>query len=392
MDIRRTVIFLLALFFLTSFTVSAVAGGGEYLWDFTGEGGSLDSGSWRLKRGTLEDAERGLDIKEGSFPVIFSPVGLDIPSSENVFYIRLKTDKPGLATLSLFSAHTNFAYSISFRVRASKDYRDYRVYFKEVIAGGDYIYDFALKLPGNNLNASIESIAFYEPTWSELFSVFWDGFWEPEPIGVGTSNLIEAPGFGSLTFLTVLYILTPLLIVLALIILYFYSGRITGKLFFKAILIGFAISALFFTLRMDFNWLVIWGDDLENLRGKEVGERLRALNYGNYDSYYDFIDEVREIVPEGSKARPAGRYVNDYNDHVARSVAYYLLPVRSAPNADYLWLYFDEVDSGITYNPDKGTLVRGPQALPSRVRPVRIFGGDAALYKVIGPGEGKVSP
>ena len=380
---------MLTLSLLTSLAGGALAEVGEHMWEFAGEDAA---GAWRVERGALEVKEGRLNIRDGSFPVIYSPVGLEIPSEENVLRLRLKTNKTGVATLSLFSAHTNFAYSASFRVRAATEYRDYRVYLKGRLPGGDFIYDFALKLPGNNLNASIDAIGFYEPTSGEVISILWEGFWDAEPIEAGTSNRVRTPRFASLGFLTILYFLTPLFIFVITLILYFSSGRLTRDLFLRAVLYGFAISALLFTFRMDYNWFRAWSVDRASLKGKDIDERIRTLYDGNYDTYFDFIDEVRRSVPKGARVRPANRRVNEYDDHVARSVAYYLLPVRSAPNGDFLWLYFDEIDKGITYDPDYGALMKGKKVLASGVRPIKIFASEAALYKHDKRGRGGVAP
>ncbi len=381
MDFSRKIILLVAFIFIAALSGKADARADAHIWEFTGEDGAPIAGAWRVERGSGEIKEGSLEIKDGSFPVIYSPERLNVPSDENVFLVRLKTDKPGVANLSIYSAHTNFAYSMSFRLQASSEYRDYRVYLKDIVAGGDFIYDFALKLPGNNLDASIDSIGFYEPTPFEVVSIFWEGFWEAEPIVVGTSNKVKAPGFGSLNFVTFLYFSTPFFIFAALLILYFYSRRLTRNLVFKAVLIGFVTSALLFSIRMDFNWLAVWKSDRSTLQGKNAGERIRALNHGNYDGYFDFIDSVREIVPEGASIRPANRRVDEYSDHVARSVSYYLLPVKSAPNADYLWLYFDEIDRSVTYDPDNEQLKKGKKVIASGVRPMKYFGDEAALFK-----------
>jgi hypothetical protein len=377
MDISRKIIFLALFFFLALFSTNALAKDFAHIWEFEGE---ADAGGFRVERGTLESKDGSLEIKNGSFPVIYSPERLNVPSEECVFYLRLKSEKPGVAILSLFSAHTNFAYTLSFRVHASSDYRDYRVYFKDRIASGDYIYDFAMKLPGNNLRVSIDSIGFYKPTRMEVVSILWEDFWEAEPIEVGTSNRVSSPGFGSVNFLTILYIITPIFFLFTLAILYLVSRRMNRAALLNALIISFALSAFLFTLRMDYNWLSTWSVDRASLKGLDSGERIRALNYGNYDSYFDFIDGVRATVPEGAKVRPAARLVNDYSDHVARSVSYYLLPVKSAPKAKFVWLYFDEIDRGIIYDPELKALKRGKRGYVWRVKPVKLFGSDGALY------------
>jgi hypothetical protein len=158
------------------------------------------------------------------------------------------------------------------------------------------------------------------------------------------------------------------------------SGRFTRATFFKSILAGFALSAFLFTFRVDVNFLNMWRVDRATLANKSEPERLRAINNGNYDSYFDFIDEMKVLIPKGERAMPAGRRVNAYNDHVARSVAYYLLPVRSAPKANYMWLYFDEIDAPITYDTERAMLRRGKNLVAKGVSPVRLFAGEGALY------------
>ncbi len=376
MGIRLKFRLSLLLFSLFFFAGTAVAG--ERLWEF--EGNEALSG-WRFERATPELKDGSIVIEDGSFPVIFSPGQLNIESGQSVFSFRMKTNKPGFATLSLYSAHTNFTYLLNFRVRATDEYREYRVYLGDLIPSGEIIYDFALKLPGNKLHTSIDSIGFHSPGKMELAGIFWDGFWWPEPIEVGTSNRVNAPVFGSLSMLTLLYCLIPLCAVAFIIAGRLRSTRFTRAMLFKALLIGFAVPAVLFTFRMDFNWLEVWRVDRAMLAHKSETERIRMINHGNYDSYFDFIDEVKKLVPAGELVRPAGRRVNAYDDHVARSVAYYLLPVRSSPEANYLWLYFDEVDSSITYDAALAALKKGDKVLVRGVRPIRLFGAEAALYE-----------
>lgn len=373
---------ILAFLFFYSFIAVGDARAGVDLWDFE-ESGSLVG--WRFERATPELKDGSLIIKDGSFPVLFSPPRLNIKSSQNVFTLRIKSNKPGLATLSLYSAHTNFTYVLNFHLRATDDFHDYRVYLGDKVPGGDIIFDFAFKLPGNKLVAAIDSISFHRAGTVELAGIFWDGFWRPEPIRVGTSNLVNAPMFASFSMLTFLYLLIPITSILFVIFGRVRSGRFTRDLFFRAFLAGFILSAVLFTLRMDFNWLSVWSNDRANLVGKSDAQRLRAINDGNYDSYFDFLDETRALVPVGERIRPANRPVNAYDDHIARSVAYHLLPVRSSPYANYLWLYFDETDSGVVYDAKLRTLSSGDKVLASDSRPVKIFGSEAALYML---GEG----
>jgi hypothetical protein len=61
--------------------------------------------------------------------------------------------------------------------------------------------------------------------------------------------------------------------------------------------------------------------------------------------------------------------------------------VRSTPRANYMWLYFDEVDSRIYFDSELSALKRGDETIASGVHPVRLFGDEAALYKT-GSGTG----
>lgn len=366
------------LFLFSLFVLSGSAIASEHLWEFAGDKALT---GWRFERAKPEIKDGSMVIEDGSFPVIYSPGGLNIESGQSILSFKMMTNKPGLATLSLYSAHTDFTYLLNFRVRATQEYQEYRVYLGDKIPGGEIIYDFAFKLPGNKLHASIDSIGFHKPGKMEIAGIFWDGFWWPEPIEVGTSNRVNAPRFGSLSMLTLLYCLIPLCAVVIIIAGRLRSGRFTRVLFFRAFLAGFAVSAVLFTFRMDFNWLDVWRVDRATLADKSEAERIRAINYGNYDSYFDFIDEMKTLVPVGELVRPAGRHVSEYKDHVARSVAYYLLPRRSNPGGHYIWLYFDELDSSIIYDAAVEELRRGDSVLARGVRPVRLFGEEAALYK-----------
>ena len=359
-------------------TVPLVSYAGENLLDFEGPGSMR---GWRVERASYGLDGGRISLKDGSFPVIYSPGRLNVSAKESVLTLRIKSNKAGLVPLSIYSAHTNFTYVVDFRVRATDDFHDYRVYLGDIVPKSEVIYDFAFKLPGNKLNASIDSIRFHSPSSLELAGILWEGFWTPEPIEVGTSNRLRSPRLGTISMLTLLYLLIPFSVVVFAVVLFFRTGRLTRATFFKAFVAAFALSAFLFTVRMDVNWLGVWSVDRAALTGKSEAERIRAINNGNYDSYFDFIDEMKIIIPRGEKAMPAGRRVNAYNDHVARSVAYYLLPVRTVPKANYMWLYFDEIDAPITYDADRATLKKGKNIVAKGVSPVRLFAGEAALYK-----------
>jgi hypothetical protein len=355
---------------------------GEDLWEFDDDKALK---GWRVESAAYEIKGGSFTIKEGSFPVIYSPGRLNIESSQSVFSLRIKTNKPGVVNLSLYSAHTNFTYTRSFNIQATKDFHDYRVYLGDYIPGGDIFYDFAFKLPGNKLDASIDSISFHSPGRWELAGIFWDNFWGPKR--AMSASGVNAPMFGSLSMVTLLYFFVPLVTILLVLAGALRSGRLTRALFFKSLLIGFALSAFIFTFRMDFNFLHMWRIDRATLAGKSEPERLRAIHNGNYDSYFDIIDQMRALIPAGEKIRPANRVVNAYNDQIARNVAYHMLPVRSSPRANYLWLYFDDVDKVVTYDAERLVLKSGDDVIASDVRPVKLFGNEAALYE-LGPGIG----
>lgn len=376
MTIRFSFLISFILFFLLLAPSPVQAS--ETLWEF--EDSAALSG-WRFDRVTPRIKDGALQIEDGSFPVIYSPGRLNIPATLSVLTFRIKTNKPGSVKFSFYSAHTNFTYVLNFHIQASDDFHDYRIYLGDKIPGGEILYDFAFKLPGNKLDASIDSIGFHSPSKMELAGVLWDGFWTPEPIRVGTSNLVQAPRFGSFSMLTLLYIFVIISTIIFLIVALLRSGRFTREIFTGALVAGFALSAVLFTFRMDFNWLNVWASDRGALAGKSESERIRIINDGNYDSYFDFIDEMKTLVPEGEKIMPAARRVNEYDDHVARSVAYYLLPVVSSPGAHYMWLYFDETDRGVTYDAKLSTLKKGGDVVASDVRPVRLFGVESALYE-----------
>lgn len=374
--------FIISLFLLCLLPGAGSAFAGETVWDFS-ESDALNG--WRFDRAVPKLKDASLVIEDGSFPVIYSPGGLNIESGKSVFTLRVKTNKPGRVKLSIYSAHTNFTYTLSFYIQATQDYRDYRVYLGDSIPGGEIFYDFAFKLPGNKLSASIDSIRFHSPGKMELAGIFWDGFWGPKP--VVSAGGLNTPMFGSLSMITLLYFFTVFIIVLLVLVGRLRSGRFTRAMLFKSMLAGFALSAVLFTFRVDVNFLNMWSVDRATLANKSGPERLRAINNGNYDSYFDFIDEMKSLIPEGEKIRPAGRQIDGYNDQIARNVAYHMLPVRSSPYANYLWLYFDEIDIGVTYDAELSVLKRGDEVLASDVRPVKLFGSEAALY-VKGSGSG----
>ncbi|MBE9532055.1 MAG: hypothetical protein IME98_04545, partial [Proteobacteria bacterium] len=270
MTIRFKLIITLLLFFL--FHSTALVEASEKLWDFD-DAGALSG--WRFERGTPGLKDSSLVIEDGSFPVIYSPERLNIDSAMSVFSLRIKTNKPGVVKLSIYSAHTNFTYTLNFDIQATDEFHDYRVYLGDTIPGGEIFYDLAFKLPGNKLDASIDSISFHSPGKLELLGIFWENFWGPKRIL--SASGVSAPMFGSISMLTILYILVPLITIILVVVGGIRSRRLTRALLFRALPIGFALCALFFTFRMDFNLLHMWRVDRATLAGKSESERLRAI-------------------------------------------------------------------------------------------------------------------
>jgi hypothetical protein len=353
----------------------------EYRWEFS---------DFRARAGWVGENIRFLFVRDDSLvikgsgiPRLISPFGVNIPSSSNMVWLRLKTPHRGPGTILLGSAAGKREYVKVFTLKGGVDYRDYRVYIGGAFPAGGVIERFALVFPAISPTdeISVDFIRFYDPTPVEYISIWWGGFWEPDEIDGSTINSVTTPFVGPLSFMTVLYFLVAVVSV-AVVLRSYSKGAFRLESALRAVIVSFVVAGVAFTVRMDYNWLKVWQDDFTTLGGREVTERV-PLVFEGFADFFEFMDFLRDTVPRGGSLRPAAKPPHDIFAALAR---YYLFPVDTSESAEYLWVYHD---ADVSYDEADGTLKRGDKTLAAQVSLVSTFGGGrGAVYRIIKEDEG----
>ncbi|MFQ5353882.1 MAG: hypothetical protein ACE5DR_02945 [Thermodesulfobacteriota bacterium] len=230
----------------------------------------------------------------------------------------------------------------------------------------------------DKVGVRLGSLRFYEPGVVGLFSLYWGEFWRPDFITGTTIGFVTTPEAGGVGLISMLYALIFLCSIAAIV---FYFAR--GDGFFsrkaaKVMVIIFLFAGLLFTLRMDYNWLSIFRDDVKTLSGADVDKRIRMVNHNAYDGILDLVDFVKRTVPLGRTLRPAANISQD--SQLAAIARYYMLPHEDSREADLIWTFGGRlrVDprTGALYDADGGLV-------EPRVRLFARHTENAAIYEVI---------
>jgi len=241
-----------------------------------------------------------------------------------------------------------------------------------------YINDFVVEFYStSNIMVRLDSLRFYEPMGLGLVPLLWGEFWQPDFISGKTIGIITTPEAGGVGFITMLYVIIGLAFITVLLV-YRFRGR--GLSYHKSanlFIIIFLLSGGLFTLRMDYNWLSVFRDDVKTLSGVDVAKRIHLVNNRDLDSFFDFIDFVKEAVPRGSAVRPATLGSNTPLAAIAR---YYMLPLEASKKAPFLWSYAEF----LRLDPRTGALYDGKGGLiVPRARVFAKFADNAVIYEVI---------
>jgi len=325
----------------------------------------------------------GLFLKGNNYVRIAPPMGFKAPAGRMAMELRFKAPKSLIFNIRIRTAdgwETAKTVRVKGRERGDKG-TALNIYLGRHNGDGrtrTYINDFVVEFYSTEkIVIRLDGLRIYEPRGAALISLLWGEFWEPDFISGTTVGFVTTPGSGGVGFITMLYVLMGLSFVTVLI---FYRLRRGDKARPKAagiLVIIFAAAGLLFIVRMDYNWLSIFSDDVKTLSPVDVEKRIHIVNNRDLDSFFDFIDFVKESVPSGASVRPATIVGNSPLAAIAR---YYLLPLEDSVKADFLWSYAEvlhiDEKSGALYD-GKGGLIA------PRAELFAIFAKNAALYKVI---------
>ena len=183
-------------------------------------------------------------------------------------------------------------------------------------------------------------------------------------------NYIDLPPVGRYGFLPVAH---GLVIVVFFIASAVFKRRGDSRAHIKAVATAFLVVGLLFTFRMDLRWVTLWSQDhkLLNANGDSTIFLLYEQRMGDF---FEFVEFIKERVPEGESVRPASVKMGDY----IRLANYRLLPVKSSPKARYIWSYDDQgvwlAKGGRLF--DGGAVVAENAELVAR-------SGEGALYREV---------
>lgn len=388
---RAIILSLLILLALPAF-----AGAREYAWDFDRSNGLA---GWELSGAAgAVLTDRALRVT-GTRPTMVSPaVGFD--ARGKVLMLRIKSPVRGAAAVGLVAGRD--IDRRLFDIVPTEGFRDIRIYLGGLSPRGGRTYDrVVIQFPDTTKSLSpleVDFVRIDEPGPAGLLRAWWTGFWDVEFIDTraATVSNVKTPRVGPVSFLTALYVFMALVFAAAAAASV-YSRRAsqaavdTGGLVARAAFIAFMAGGALYTLRMDYNWLVMWGRDIEALSGRETRERTAdrfGIYHRDFDVFLDFIDLVKSTVPEGAPVRPAVRPPGDTMGQLAK---YFLLPVMTSDRARFIWVF----DDGTVYDPATLTLRKGLEVVAYPVREVARLGPRAALYEEVdeagganGTGEG----
>lgn len=380
----KRIFFVLVVLSLTFFPEAVSAS--ERLFDFRAAAGAGSLQGWEVKNATAADmTERGLRLRAPNFVKIISPRGLGIPHDAGIMEINFFTSVSLYANVFFLTSGGKPLSAKDFKVKTGVGYGDgkvsYRIYVGGVAGRGQGIDAVRLYFSGSrDIGVTLVSIRFYNPGLSGLAGFFWEKFWEPDFITGSSPNFISMPVAGPFSFPAFLYILLIILTVVGTISLFVKRKILTKGLLLKTIVISFLTCAFLYTLRMDYNWLVIWRDDAAAFSAKSSAERIRDLNYvdgKNPYNFFNYIDFVKESVPGEKTVRLIGYGFSDVPAAISR---YYLLPVRVSDTPDYFLTYGEK---NIRFDPGDLTLYEGGRAVASPVVPFRVFAANARIFEVV---------
>lgn len=356
------------------------SGAGGLEWDFSRTEGAL---GWQAPGAEDVYLEGTVLALRGVKPLIISPPGLGAPASANVVQVRVKSPVYGAMVVGLVTETGEVLRKFA-DLDVSTSAEDHLIYVGDVVPEGSTIQRVLVQFPptlGTAGAVEVDLVRIFEPATAELLAAWWRGFWDTGSIDikVATVSNIDTPWFGPVNFIAALYVV-GLLAAAGYIVLRARKRRPGTDLAGRALVAAFVAAGVIYAVRMDYNWLVSWGRDARAMSGKPVRERIEnrfAIITPAFPAFLDFMDFIRDNVPEGETVRPAARPQGDTVSTLAR---YFLLPVRSGAGARFLWTF----DDGVVYDPASRALRKDDEVVAAPVTPYARFAPGAVVYRVAG--------
>jgi len=326
--------------------------------------------------------EGGLLLEGNNYIRIAPPIGFSWLARRVAVELRFHTPKSLICNIRV-KASDGLEYGSSVKVKSTGGGRAgqvLRLYLGKHRrgTGESHINDFVLEFYSTeSVEVRLDSLRFYEPAGLGLVSLLWGRFWTPDFIMGTTVGFVTTPSIGGLSFLSVLYIVIAAVFILVLIICKVRGEGLSSQRLARFFVLIVLFFGLLFAVRMDYNWLSIFSDDVRTLSKMDVDRRIRIVNQKDLDTFFDFIKFVKESVPPQSSVRPA---TIPRDAPLAAIARYYLLPLEDSATGGFLWSYGQSLridpSSGALYD-EKGRLIA------PKVRPYAVFAKNAQIYEVI---------
>lgn len=349
--------------------------GNGYIWRFDRE---EDLKGWSGQNGRFSFIKQDgfVQIEGGKEPAFISPPELNLSMDKTYFLkIRLKSsdtvNSKGFILFRPKGSPDFFSKSfLSFNIKHDNAFHDYMVNFKDFFAPETILEQFAIAFTGGGI-IEIDSIEISEPSLIESsWNKLKQGFLTEEVIRGVTINTVTTPMIGSITFPAFLYGFA-LIISIGIIII---RRRFTINDISKAVIISFICIGFIFALKMDYNWLRIWQKDIKMLFGKKVEERIVMLEGADL---YNFISLAKTVIPPDKMAK---RITESGADYFAVKAKYYLMPIKTSQDGDYIVVYMDKT---VAFDPVTRILSKGGKAIVSPVEMIYNYNNYGFIYRII---------
>jgi len=252
----------------------------------------------------------GLLLKGNNYVRIAPPTDFRRPAGRMAMELRFKAPKSLIVNIRIRASDGwQVAKTVRVKVAGKGDMEKTLNIYLGKHSGGKadtYLRDFVVEFHGKEeVTLRLDALRLYRPGGLGLVSLLWGEFRTPDFITGQTIGFVTAPEAEGLGFISMLYILIGLAFI-AVLILYRLKGHgLSRSMATGALVIIFLFASFLFTLRMDFNWLSIFRDDVKTLSPVGLEKRIDLVNNRDLETFFDFIRFVKESVPAGVSIRPA---------------------------------------------------------------------------------------
>ncbi|MBI5971099.1 MAG: hypothetical protein HY884_08100 [Deltaproteobacteria bacterium] len=376
----------LALSFFCGETGAAHGKDGTALFEKNTLLGGRELSAWQFenissdKEGqTLEYDGAALSLTAYPWMAVKTPPGARIPAG--IGAISLKIDGARLTyctvEVTLDDSSVNVK-QVKFLGAPGTIPREYKIYIGDIFPEAPVAVNsmrIILERPGS-ANYKIESLKFYNPGVFELAGILWGELWEPEVVEGKTINNTSTPKIASFSVVALLYAFAITLTAAAALTS---AARktLSAQSIVKAFVCSLVFAAFLLALRMDYNWALIWKDDYENVYGRAVVERTKTAFSGDLNVHFAFVAFVKNRIPPGKTVSPASSKEGGLLDVLLK---YYLLPVKTSKNPDFVWVTFDK---DVRYDPGTGVLLISGSVFPQKLRFFTSFNEQIKIFEVL---------